>query len=175
MRMDTSHTIVLLPPAEQFICQLARLVKIQALAGAGVRSLYSQTVDSGIFRGEYDIPNFGQFSIVTSIYNSDYAIIDGLVVDGSQKESSSSEPKIFTLSRLSKEAPWISIWVGKDIDQSDIERLTSFVYESPQEAFERLFDVWFYDYPGIVPDDFTLERIESIYSQTNPDVIFQNI
>jgi hypothetical protein len=166
--MSKDDGIVMLPPAEQFISQIERLVRIQALAGNDVQPLYSQNTDAGIYRAGCVIPKFGQFSIMGSIYGSDYSVIDCIVFDDAVPFGwSSNEARFLTVSRLSKDASWIQHEESSEIVSSDIERLTAFVSESPQEVFERLFALWFYDYSGIVPDDFTLEKIESIYNQSS--------
>lgn len=157
--------VVNLPSAEEYIHQIERLVKIQELAGPDVEPIYFQRTDVGIFRAEGVIKEFG-FSIMTSIYGSDYSIIDCIVGDNTDLADLSSA-RYLTVSRLSKDSPWVLHEKSSNASSDDIERLTAFVGESPQEVFERLFDLWFYDYPGIVPDDFTLDNIKSIYNE-NP-------
>lgn len=155
---------IALPSAEKIIHQIERLVKIQALAGVDALPLFSHRVDNDVCRGEYVIPEFGQLSITKSIDSLEYAIIDCVVFDAVHSEPSSNGAKYFTITRFPDDASWTLHGSGKDLDRTHIERLTSFVCESPEQVFERLFDVWFYDYPGIVPEDFTLERIQSIYN-----------
>lgn len=155
---------IALPSAEKIIRQIERLVKIQALAGVDALPLFSQRVDNEICRGEYVIPEFGQLSIMKSIDSLEYAIIDCVVFDDVQDEQPSNGAKYFTITRFPDDASWTLHGSVEDTDRHHIERLTSFVSESPERVFDRLFDVWFYDYPGIVPDDFTLERIQSIYN-----------
>ena len=158
--------VVILPSAEEYIHQIERLVQIQELAGPNVEPLYSQRIDVGIFRAECVIPGLGRLSIMKSIYGSDYSIIDCIFCDdASYDEGESIEARYVTVSRLSQGSPWILHETSSNISSSDMERLTAFVSESPQEVFERLFDLWFYDYPGVVPDDFTVDKIESIYNE----------
>lgn len=165
--MSKDGRVVELPSAEEFFRQVERLVKIQALAGSDAESLYTHGIDAGIVRGECIIPGFGQFFITRSIYDSGYSIIDCIISDdASTHEPTSGESRYLTLSRLSEDAPWILYGEDSGISSKDIERLTAFAQESPEEVFERLFDQWFYDYSGIVPNRFTLENIESIYNST---------
>lgn len=156
-----SSNSIVLPSAEQFICQIGRLVKIQELAGMDARPLYSQRIDDVVFSGDCLIPGFGQLSIMKSIDSLEHAIVS-CTVFGDPKD----EAQYFTVSRLPDETSWTLHGDGGEAARIHIKRLTSFVCESPKEVFERLFDLWFYDYPGIIPDDFTLEQIESLYDQS---------
>jgi hypothetical protein len=165
--MSKDSRVVELPAADEFFRQVDRLVKIQALAGSDVQSLYSQGIDAGIFRGEFTIPGFGQFFITRSVYESGYSIIECIVFDEfTSAERASAGARYLTLSRLSEDGPWILYGEDSGIESKDIERLTAFAQESPKEVFERLFDQWFYDYSEIVPDNFTLANIESIYDSS---------
>ena len=157
-----SSNSIALPAAEQFISQIGRLVEIQALAGIDARAFYSQSIEDGIFKGGYTIPEFGQLSITKSIDGLEYAIIDCMVFVDAQDELPGEQ--YFTISILPDEASWTLHGSGDAMARNHIERLTSFVCESPKDVFERLFDLWFYDYPGIIPDTFTLEQVESIYN-----------
>lgn len=165
--MSKDGRVVELPSAEEFFRQVERLVKIQALAGSDAESFYTHRIDAGILRGEFVIPGFGQFFITRSIYDSGYSIIDCIIFDDTfTHEPTCGESRYLTLSRLSEDAPWILYGEASGIDSTDIDRLTAFTQESPEEVFARLFDHWFYGYSGIVPDGFTLENIKSIYNST---------
>lgn len=157
-----SNNSIELPSAEQFISHIERLVKIQALAGIDTAPICSRNIADGIFKGGYIIPEFGQLSITKSIDGLEYAIIDGMVSVDTQDES--PREQYFTISILPDEASWTLHGSGDAMARNHIERLTSFVCESPKDIFERLFDLWFYNYPGIIPDTFTLEQVESIYN-----------
>jgi hypothetical protein len=164
--MSSGSGILRLPTAEQLICQIEKLVKTQSLAGKDVPILYSKRTDDGIFRGEFVIPDFGEFSIMRSMYNLEYVVLDCRISTDLKNEWQSGDMKNFAISRFSKESPWVLHGTNNDISPSIVERLSSFVNEPPREVFERLFDLWFYDYSGIVPDVFTLEKIESIFCQS---------
>lgn len=157
-----SNNSIDLPSAEQFISHIERLVKIQALAGIDAAPICSRSIADGIFKGGYTIPEFGQLSITKSIDGLEYAIIDGMVSVDTQDESPGGQ--YFTISILPDEDSWTLHGLVDGGARNRIEQLTSFVCESPKEVFERLFDLWFYDYPGIIPDSFTLEQVESIYN-----------
>lgn len=159
-----SDNSIVMPSAEQFISQIERLVKIQVLAGIDATPICFQSVDDGIFRGGYTIPEFGQLSITKNLDGLEYAIIDCVFFDDTQDEASSEGDRYFTISILPDEESWTLHGSADSIARNHIEQLTLFACESPKEAFERLFDLWFYDYPGIIPDDFTLEQVESIYN-----------
>ena len=156
-----SSNSIILPSAEQFISQIERLVKIQALAGIDAAPICSRSIADGIFKGGYTLPGFGQLSITKSIDGLEYAIIDCMVLVDTQDELPGEQ--WFTISILPDEDSWTLHGSVGGRARKHIEQLTSFTCESPQEVFERLFDLWFYDYPGIIPDTFTLEQVEFIY------------
>lgn len=169
--MSKAGVIVELPSAAGFFRQFDRLVKIQALAGDDVKPLYAQGMDAGIFRAECIVPGFGQLFMTRSVYESSgYSIIDCTIFDDvdSPDRAPVANTRHLTFSRLSEDAPWILHGEQDGIDAKDIEQLNAFAQESPKEVFERLFDEWFYDYSGIVPDSFTLANIEHIYNSSAP-------
>ena len=165
MKMHDRETVQL-PSADEFTAQIERLVKVQELAGAGVQQLYFRTIEGDIWRAECLMPGFGVFSLSRIMTERDYAIIDCILFEGAVPASEwpHEGARYLTLSRSSLVEGWTFYGQSMDLWPHDLDRLADLARETPRDVFERLFDLWFYDYPGLVPDAFTLENIEEIYS-----------
>lgn len=162
-------SVRLLPPEDMLakmrafvlIEQLAerpnQMYKVESIDGATVATYFSERENIGFsltFRNN-SISLMGFETGPNVIQQDIYYDEEGNEVEPPQRRY------IFKIIRETFDCLWFPNICCQGMDDI-VTILTDQFYENSVASYNRLFDEWFHEYPGIIPDYFTLENVQRI-------------
>lgn len=166
-------SVLLLPP-EDILAKMRAFVLIEQLAERPNQMYTVESVDGATvatYHNERENLGFSLTFHGNSIYlfgfetGSDIPQQDIYYDEEGDETAPPQRRYLFKLIRGTYDCLWFPNICCQDMD-SLVQILTDQFYESANASYNRLFDEWFHDYPGIVPDDFTRDRIQEILIDT---------